>query len=243
MNLEKIASKSLPSVYLSHVNVGTGERIVSLVGGVVLAAYGIRRSSAAGYGVAAAGAALIFRGLTGFCPVNAAIGRDSSELNRSHRHVDIRTSLTVDKQRDEVYAYWRKLENLPRFMKHLEEVREVSARRSEWAATVPKIDARIEWKAEIQAEEENSRLAWRSVEGSEIENAGEVRFDDAPAGRGTVLHVHISYKPPAGELGRVAAALFNPGFEQLIKEDIRRFKHVIETGEVPSTSGQPSGRE
>lgn len=223
------------------MNVGVVERIASLVGGAVLAAYGITRSSVAGYTAAAAGGALIFRGVTGYCPANAAVGRNSADSDRRLRRIDIRTSLTVDKPRNEVYAYWRRLENLPRFMKHLAEVREVSPRRSEWAATVPKIEARIEWQAEIRTEEENSRLAWHSVDDSEVENAGDVRFEDAPGGRGTVIHVRITYTPPAGGLGAGAARLFNPAFEQLVKEDVRRFKHMIEAGEVPSTSGQPTG--
>lgn len=224
-----------------NVNVGRAERVASIVSGVLLAAYGIRRSSLAGLSIAATASALVFRGVTGYCPANAALGRNSAGASSRRRRVDVRMSLIIDRPREEVYAYWRQLENLPTFMKHLDEVREVSARRSQWAASVPKMDARIEWEAKIQEEDENSRLAWRSVDGSEIENAGEVRFEDAPGGRGTVLHIHITYQPPAGELGAAAARLLNPAFEQMIKEDVRRFKYLMEAGEIPSTSGQPTG--
>ena len=83
------------------------------------------------------------------------------------------------------------------------------------------------------------RLAWRSEPGADVDNAGEVVFEDAPGGRGTEVHVHLSYRPPAGAAGKAAARLLNPVFEQMVKEDIRRFKHVLEAGELPTTAGQP----
>ena len=236
-----VVEKLPPQLRSLRVNVGLVERVVSAAAGAALAAYGMKRSSAAGIGLAAAGGALLFRGVTGFCPVNQAVGRDSSEPERRQRRVEIRTSLTVEKPRSEVYAYWRKLENFPRFMEHLADVRELDERRSEWSAPIPKTGAYLDWQAEIEAEEENSRLAWRSVEGSQIRNAGEVRFEDAPGGRGTMLHVRIDYEPPVGAAGAAASRLVNPAFEQMVKEDVRRFKRIMETGEVPTTEGQPSG--
>lgn len=236
-----VVDKLPPQLRSLRVNVGLIERILSAAAGAALAAYGLKRSSAAGIGLAAAGSALLFRGVTGFCPVNESIGRDSSDPDRQKRGIEIRTSLTVGKPRNEVYAYWRKLENLPLFMEHLADVRQVDERRSEWSAPIPKTGAYLDWRAEIEAEEENSRLAWRSVEGSQIHNAGEVRFEDAPGGRGTMLHVRITYEPPAGAVGAAASRLVNPAFEQMVKEDVRRFKRIMETGEIPTTEGQPSG--
>ncbi len=241
MHLKNIVSTVASAAQRSHVNVGAIERLASIAAGTLLTAYGIKRSSLAGYGIAGTGAALLFRGVTGYCPVNAAVGRDSTGGDQGHDRVEIRTRLTVDKPREEVYAFWRRLENLPQFMKHISEVRQTGARRSAWSAPIPMTDTHLEWESEIEAEDENSRLAWHSVAGSGIENSGEVRFEDAPGGRGTVLNVYIFYAPPAGDVGAAAAGLLTPAFEQMVKEDVRRFKRVIETGEIPSTAGQSSG--
>lgn len=226
-------------------NVGTLERVASAAGGALLLVLGLGRRSLGGISLAATGGALLFRGVTGFCPVNAAVGRDSTEAAgaepRDRSTLEIQTTVTVQKPRADVYAFWRRLENLPAFMEHIEDVRQTNERLSHWAAVVPKTDRRIEWDAELQAIEENRRLSWRSVEGSEIENAGEVRLEDAPGGRGTEVHVRISYRPPAGAAGHAVARLLNPAFEQMVKEDIRRFKNVIEAGETPTTAGQPAG--
>lgn len=225
----------------SQINVGPTERVVSVTGGLLLAAYGLRRFSLSGLTLAATGGALLFRGVTGHCPINAAIGRDSAAADRGRPGVELRTTLTVDRPRDEVYRFWRRLENLPQFMHHLEDVRELDPRRSVWTAKVPKTSSTIEWEAEIEAEEEGRRLAWRSVAHADVDNAGEVRFEDAPGGRGTEVHVHISYRPPAAGAGRAVARLLNPVFEQMVKEDVRRFKHLLEAGSIPTTEGQPTG--
>lgn len=239
MNRRNISDLLASSRGASHANVGTRERIASIAGGALVAAYGLKRFSVGGMALIAAGGALLVRGLSGFCPLNAAIGRDSSEGQQ--RGIELQTSLTVDRPRSEVYDYWRRLENLPQFMKHLADVRQVSARHSEWVARVPKDMGTIEWDAEIVAEEEDQRLAWRSVNGADVDHAGEVRFEDAPGGRGTEVHVNLAYRPPAGGIGKAASRLLNPAFEQMVKEDLRRFKHVMETGEMPTIEGQPVG--
>lgn len=220
------------------VNVGSVERVVSAGAGAFLAAIGLHRRSTWGAVLAAAGAALVTRGVSGYCPINEAIGRDSSGPQTASRGITIRTSLTVDRPREEVYAHWRRLENLPEFMEHLSDVRQINATRSRWLARIPKSDVEIEWIAEITSDDEGRRLAWKSVESSAVANEGEVRLHDAPGGRGSEVHVAISYKPQAGTS---AAKLLNPVFEQMVKEDIRRFKHVMEAGEIPSKAGQPMG--
>jgi uncharacterized membrane protein len=220
----------------SRINVGSTERIASLAGGALLTYLGLRKFSLSRLGLAATGGALLYRGLTGYCPVNAELGRDTSEMGRGTGPIEVETSLTVNQPRDEVYAFWRQLENLPRFMHHLAEVQERGEGRSHWVARVPKGAGRVEWDARIQSEEEGRRLTWRSVAGAAIDNAGEVRFQEAPGGRGTEIHARIIYRPPAGNVGQAVAQLFNPVFEQMVKEDIRRFKHVIEAGETPTSS-------
>lgn len=225
------------------LNVGNTERIASMAGGALLMYLGLRKFSLARLSLAATGGAMLYRGVTGYCPANEELGRDSTKPGQQASPIEIDTSLTVEQPREEVYAFWRDLENLPRFMQHLSEVRDLGGGRSHWVAPVPGGFGEIEWDAEIQAEEEGRRLAWRSVEGADIANAGEVRFEDAPGGRGTDIHAKISYRPPAGDVGQAAARLFNPAFRQMVKEDVRRFKHVAETGEIPTVDGQPSGGE
>jgi len=226
----------------SHINVGKGERIASVVGGALLAFYGLKKGDKAGTAMALSGGALLLRGASGYCPVNAATGRDTSGAQQDVS-IEITRSLTINRPRQEVYQFWRQLENLPKFMQHLSEVRPLGPKRSHWIAKMPKGVGTVEWEADIIVEEENALLAWRSLPESDIDNAGEVRFFDAPAGRGTVVQAAIAYRPPAGDLGGGLAKLLNPAFKQVVKEDLRRFKRLMETGEIPTIEGQPSCRQ
>ncbi|WP_299759336.1 SRPBCC family protein [uncultured Pontibacter sp.] len=240
-------SKALHTDYImppasgsSHINVGKAERIASVVGGAVLTYLGMRKHGAGALAIAAAGGAMLYRGLTGYCPVNDAAGRDSA--GHKDVSVEITRSLTILKPREEVYQFWRQLENLPKFMHHLNDVRQLGPKRSHWSAKVPKGIGTIEWEADIVQEEPNQVLAWRSVADSTVDNAGEVRFMDAVGGKGTVLQATISYRPPAGDVGGTIAHLLNPVFKQMVLNDLHRFKQLMEAGEVATVEGQPSGR-
>ena len=125
-------------------------------------------------------------------------------------------------------------------MKHLESVEIVGDNRMHWKAKGP-AGTSVEWDAELVADEPGRLLAWRSLEGSQVDNEGVVRFEPAPGGRGTILRVMMSYKPPGGIAGALVAKMFGEEPSQQIDEDLRRFKWLIETGEIPSTIGQPSG--
>lgn len=241
MDSNQTPSFALPNNGSAQVNVGQNERLISVAGGLVLAFAGLKKISTGGILMALTGGVLLYRGITGNCPVNTALDRNTAEPDGLRDGIDLDTTLTIQQPREEVYRHWRHLENLPQFMHHLSDVRQLDARRSHWIAPVPKTDTEIEWDAELVAEEENRRLAWRSVDDAAVDNAGEVLFDDAPGGRGTEVHVHLSYRPPAGIAGIGVAKLLNPVFEQMVKEDLRRFKHVMETGEIPTTEGQPTG--
>ncbi|GAA4464657.1 SRPBCC family protein [Nibrella saemangeumensis] len=230
----------------SRINVGDTERIISAAGGAVMTAIGVQRGTLGGAVVALLGGYLIFRGASGYCPVSEAIGRDSTTSDQRHgvEPLEISRSVTINKPREEVYRFWRQLENLPTFMQHLERVTQIDTRRSHWEAkpvNVPGLST-LEWDAEIIEEEENSRIVWKSVPGATVDNAGEVRFTDAPNNRGTEVHATIRYQPPAGALGGAVAKLFNPLFKEMVREDIRRFKRYMETGEVPvnSIKSQPA---
>lgn len=140
-------------------------------------------------------------------------------------------SITVNRSRSEVYAFWRNFENLPQFMKHLDKVSVLDERRSEWTARAP-MGRRVSWEAEILEDVPNERISWRSLPGSTITNAGMVLFADAPGDRGTEIHVELEYKPPAGMLGTTVALLFREEPKEQLFEDLRAFKQVMEIGEV-----------
>ncbi|MFZ0613847.1 MAG: YgaP-like transmembrane domain [Desulfobacterales bacterium] len=223
-----------------EVNVGDTERILSGIGGTAIAIYGLTRGSLGGLVATAVGAMLLHRGTTGYCPLYALGEIDTAEPEEE-KAIEIVEVMTVRCPREEVYASWRALEKLPRFMHHLESVRQTDNGHSQWVACLPKGMGTIAWEAEITEDRPNEKIAWQSLADADVHNSGEVLFREAPGSRGTEVKVHIEYHPPAGKLGRVAAGFANPAFSRMIRADIRRFKSLMETGEIPTTKGQPTG--
>ena len=158
-------------------------------------------------------------------------GNGSGITARERQGIQVEKSLTINRSVEEVYGFWRDLENLPRFMAHLESVRELDARRSYWKARAP-LGTTVEWTAEIVEDRPNQLISWRSMEGSQVPNSGTVRFVAAPGDRGTEVHLHINYSPPAGVVGAAIAKLFGEEPSQQVDGDLRRLKQVLETGEV-----------
>lgn len=212
------------------VNVGQTERMVSVGLGAFLLSSGLgnlTKHPIKGLLRTIMGGALLYRGVSGHCPVYASMGKTKGV---SHTQaINIRTGLIVNKPKDEVYAFWRKLENLPLFMKHLASVTEIDAKHSHWEAEVPGGVGRVKWNAEIVKEEEGHLIGWQSIPNSTVNNAGKVTFKEALGGQGTELEVVISYHPPAGELGAGIAKSLNPVLEKMIRQDIMNFKDYIET--------------
>ena len=140
-------------------------------------------------------------------------------------------TVSINRSPEEVYQFWRNFENLPRFMNHLEAVHTMDDRRSHWIAKAP-AGRTVEWDAEIVADQPNSLISWRSLEGADVDNSGSVRFERATGGRGAVVRVELEYTPPAGALGSAIAKLFweEPG--QQLDDDLRALKQVMETGEI-----------
>lgn len=158
--------------------------------------------------------------------------RRASETEGSHAlPIEVRKTVTIYRPPAELYAFWRKLENLPRFMEHLESVRVLDERRSAWTAKGP-VGSQYEWQAEITEDRPGELISWRSVPPSDGFNTGTVTFLPAPGDRGTEVHVELRYKPPAGPLGAAIAKLFGKEPGQQILSDLRRLKQVLETGEV-----------
>lgn len=228
-----------------NANVAKIERIASVVAGGALAYYGLKRRSPAGIAMAALGGDLLRRGATGHSYFYRAFGVRTAPKNGANvsvpyeQGIRVDRSITVNKPRQEVFRFWRDLENLPRFMQHLECVKVIDGKRSRWVALAP-AGRTVEWDAEIINEIENELIGWRSLEGASVDNAGSVRFADAPGGRGTRVKVELQYNPPGGPVGAIVARLFCREPSQQVGEDLRRFKSIMEAGEIPTTEGQPA---
>ena len=151
------------------------------------------------------------------------------------RGARVERTVTILRSPDELYARWHDLARLPELMAHLESVTPLDEKRSRWVARGPG-GTRVMWEAEITADEPGRLIAWRSVAGSDIENAGSVRFTPAPGGRGTEVKVLLSYELPAGRLGETAVTLLGESGDHEVREDLRRFKQRMETGEVATAA-------
>jgi uncharacterized membrane protein len=159
---------------------------------------------------------------------------------REGRGIHVRAAITVNRSPEELYRFWHNFENLPRFMSHLESVQVIGDRRSHWKAKGP-AGTTVEWDAEITEDRPNERIAWRSLEGADVDNSGSVRFVKAPGGRGTEVHVEMRYDPPGGPIGAAIAKLFGQAPEQQLKDDLHHLKQVMETGEVVLSEGTFDG--
>jgi uncharacterized membrane protein len=237
-----------------RVNVGRVERWLSMAAGGALAAYGLKRRELPGGAAALAGAALLYRGATGHCDVYQALGINSAGGNGTgtiadrgsdtrdqlggSRGIHVEQAITVSKPVSDVYRFWRNFENLPTFMQHLESVAEREEGISHWVARGP-AGMKVEWDARIINEIENKVIGWQSLDGSTISTAGSVNFRET--GHGTEVRVHLQYHPPGGKLGAAVARMFGEEPTIQVAEDLRRFKRLLETGEIPTTEGQPMG--
>lgn len=153
------------------------------------------------------------------------------QLSNGSKGIHATASCIVNREPLEVYKFWRKLENLPQFMKHLKSVEETLEGRSRWVAKGP-AGTTVEWEAVIVGDDPGRVITWRSLEDSDVDNAGAVRFEAAPGGRGTIVRVNIQYNPPGGVIGKTVAQLFGEEPEQQLNDDLRRFKQMMEVGEV-----------
>jgi uncharacterized membrane protein len=219
------------------------ERWLSVLAGIGLIAMGLKSRRFRGMTLSAGGA-LVLRGATGRCPVNQALGRDTSgagdpefdsPVASVHRGEGIRVDRTVTVYRPaaELFQYWRDFENLPRIMRHVHSVTVTDAFRSHWVVEGP-AGSQFEWDAEIHNEKENELIAWRSLDG-DVNHAGSVRFRPTPTGRGTEVRVELRYEPPAGALGAAIAKLFGEEPSQQVAEDLMRFKQAMEAGGIISS--------
>lgn len=232
----------------SRININSGERLASGVSGGLLAIVGLKKGGWSGVSLMLLGGGLLYRGLSGHSyvydglKVNTAIGKAKRTSVKHGEGIKVEHSVTINKSPAELYRFWRNFENLPRFMNHLESVQVLDNNLSHWVVKAP-AGMTVEWDAQIINEKENELIAWRSLDGATIDNAGSVQFIAAPDGRGTTIKVEINYGPPVGVVGTAIAKLFGEEPGQQLREDLRRFKQLMESGEIASTQGQPSARE
>jgi uncharacterized membrane protein len=244
------------------INIGDGERFISAAGGGVLAICGLKRGGVGGLLMAVAGGALIYRGATGHSNLYKALSVSTTKrkgLRASVKHgagIKVEKSVIIDKPVEELFRFWSDFENLPRLLNHLESVRAIRGQSnpidqirqprqtgqtgqrrklSHWIARLP-AGMKIEWDAEIINEAPNKLIAWRSLEGAPIPNAGSVRFEKSPDGRGAEVKVAIEYAPPVGKIGSLLAKLFGEDPERRVAEDLRRFKQFMEMSRTTPTA-------
>lgn len=235
-------------------NVGDYERAATGVSGGLLAAYGLYRMDLVGLAIVAVGGALINRAANGFCDVYDWLGINTDDASgaksanaktadakssavqtvKHHAHGDVQRvekSVAVERPLAEIFEFWRNFENLPQVMSHLESVKVIDDKRSHWTAKAP-LGTSVEWDAEIVDEQKNHYIAWRSVEGADVDNSGSVRFDRTTNGGETRITVIINYAPPAGAVGKAVASFFGENPEKQLEDDLLKFKKTMEIGKT-----------
>lgn len=159
-----------------------------------------------------------------------------------NKGVKVVWAVTIRRPAAELFAFWRNLENLAQVIEHPVTIKRTSELESHWSVSAPPGDRRVEWDAVIFNEHPDELIAWRSRDGADIRNAGSVRFERAPGDEGTEVTVQLEYEPPFGKLGQKLAKLWGEEGSQQVRETLRRFKSFMETGEIPTTEGQPVGQ-
>jgi uncharacterized membrane protein len=222
-------------------NVGRVERWGSILAGGALAAYGLKHRSLGGTALVLLGGGLLYRGMTGYCQLYQALGLNTAQDNGRSQVIEVRKANTISKSPEELYRFWHDFRRLPRVMPHIKSVSRIGQRRLYWVAKASR-GMTAEWEAEIIEERDNELIAWRSLEGAPMPHQVCVHFLAAPGGRGTEVRVTLAYAPPLGKLGATVAKLFGEAPDQQLDEALRRFKNIMETGDVPTIEGQSSGR-
>jgi uncharacterized membrane protein len=218
------------------VNIGRVERYGSIVGGAALVAAGLSRRNLPGLLMAGLGGLLVLRGVGGHCKMYDSMGVTTCSLKHrsgvpgqtGHK---IEKTVTIARPPEELFRFWRNVENLPEFMEHIESVRMIDDRMSHWTVRGP-AGHRLEWDAEIVNEHPGEMISWQTLPGADVQSAGTVRFTPAGDGRSTVLRVVLEFRPPGGSLGARIARLFGKDPAGQLEHDLSRLKRIIESHDV-----------
>jgi uncharacterized membrane protein len=230
----------------SDKKMASRQKGIMLASGAPLLMFGITKRGVAGTVAALAGSGLMYEGMTGKLRQLAGRGAKSRKGRATSvehgQGVKVKVSVTIDRPRDEIYRYWRDFENLARFMNDVESIEVRDDKTSHWKVIGP-MEQRLEWDAEIISDVENEMISWRSI-GSvdDVRNAGSVWFKPAPGGRGTSVETEINYQPPGGKITALASRMLPKDPKRMARDNLRRFKQLMEIGEIITTEGQPSAR-
>jgi uncharacterized membrane protein len=229
------------------INVGQAERLACNIGGGVLVAVGLLRGGLRGLVTAGLGGALLYRGATGHCSLYHAIGASTADAHGpsdsvpAQAGVRVEEAVTINRPAEELFRFWRDYANVPRFMSEVESVTVLGGNRAHWVIKGP-FGSRLEYDAETHNEDPGRMIAWRSLEGGDLDVAGSVHFTPAPGGRGTEVRLNQKINPPLGKVGVAVAKLLGHDPRTQAREDLRRLKQLMEVGEIVTNEGQPSGR-
>lgn len=226
-------------------NIGEIQRLLSAIAGAGLIMEALRRRSVAGGVMGVGGIGLLYRAASGYCPALGAMGidmrarQDTNRLGRrkvrSKQATKISRSVEINRAPNELYRFWRTLDNLPKIMSHLESVHVITDRFSHWVVKTTTGLPTIEWDAEIINDVENERIGWRSLNDADVDHAGSVEFEPIGDGRKTRVTVTLQYAPLAGRLGTAVARFIGEDPEFKIADDLQRFKESMESGNVLSS--------
>ena len=186
------------------------------------------------------GVAIAAASVLGVTALDVYCARELTRAKAGEAGIRMTRSVVVNRPPHDLYAFWHEFENFPRFMRHVKSVSATGPGISHWVVAGP-ADSTVEWDARITSDVPNELIAWHTLEGSDVDHEGTVRFEPRPGNRGTIVRVDLRYAPPAGRAGKLVAMLFNESPEQQIYDDLHRFKQVVETGEVVRSDGSPDG--
>lgn len=218
--------------FLQGIHWSDLKRALPIAGGA-LVLVGIARRSPFSVLLAAVGGSMVYESVRSGTikqSISYLKGTPTQQTLAMGQGIRIQESVMVRRSQEDLYRYWRNLENLPRVMQYLDAVHVVSPMRSHWVAKAP-AGTSVEWDAEIIRDKENETIAWRSIEDADVPNAGSVHFEPAPGDLGTLVTVNLKYDPPLGPVGAVVAKLFGTDPSQTVNQDLHRFKNMMEMNE------------
>lgn len=221
----------------------TAQRWVIGGSGAAVLWYGLRQEGVARWASILLGSALLYQGASGQNLIDRIPGAEQipvvRQLSSTPNQLRVRKTLTVNRPAEELYQYWRNLENLPTFMHHVRSVRQIDDQRSHWVVNVLD-NMEMEWEAQITVDRPNEMIAWETMPDADLQHKGYVKF--IPTARGTEVSVSMDYDPPGTMLEKLMGGAVRFIAAQQIKEEIRNFKRIMEAGEIPTTKGQPAAR-
>ncbi len=230
----------------SEVNLSRPERAASALLGGVLLVRGLTRRSVGGAGIWVLGGILLYRGISGHSRLYEALGVNTAGVARrepgaSEAAIEVRRSITIGRPADELYRFWREPGNLSRIVAPIGEVAPAGDGRTHWRVHVP-LGRSLEWDARVMEDRPGELLRWESLEGADLPNEGSVSFRAAPRDWGTEVMLRFRFDPPGGVLGKAASERLSVVPGALAEKALRRFKSLVETGEIPTTERNPSAR-